>query len=71
MKITEINENTIVAGQTNSPEPIPEDRIHSFLVARNLTYKLLELGLISDEEYAKIMVKNMDSFLPEIASLYH
>lgn len=71
MKVTEIDKNTIITRHADALNKIPDDRVHSFLLARNLTTKLLDIGLISEEEFIKIMAKNIDSFLPEIASLYH
>lgn len=71
MRITEIKDSNEIKDEASTPVNIPCDRIHSFIISRNMIASLLDMDLISKAEYEKIMVKNMDSFLPEIASLYH
>lgn len=71
MQITEIKENTKIRNESYKPTWESLDGAHSYLIAQQLTGKLLGLGLITEEEYDKIMLKNVASFMPEIASLYH
>ena len=40
---------------------------HDYLMAENLTRKLLEKGLINQSEFDKIMVKNRETFSPFLA----
>jgi hypothetical protein len=42
---------------------------HDYLVAENLTKKLLEKGLISQSEFDKIMAKNRETFSPFLAEI--
>lgn len=42
---------------------------YDYLVAEKLTQKLLEKGLISHSEYAKIMAKNREIFSPFLAEI--
>ena len=42
---------------------------HDYLMAENLTRKLLEKGLINQSEFDKIMVKNRETFSPFLAEI--
>lgn len=42
---------------------------HDYLVAMKITKKLLEKGLISQDEYDKIMAKNRETFPPLLAEI--
>lgn len=42
---------------------------YEYLLAEKMTKKLLEKGLINHSEYAKIMVKNRESFSPFLAEI--
>lgn len=70
MKITEINNSERTTLKPYKLTEYEQDQAHSFLLAKQLTGKLLRNGLISSDEYDKIMVRNRASFLPDIASLY-
>lgn len=41
-----------------------------YKMAEHLLKKMQENGLINQEEYEKIRRLNMESFMPELASLY-
>lgn len=45
-------------------------REYDYIRAEQLTKKLLEKGLISDDEYHKIMTKNRETFCPVLSALY-
>lgn len=42
---------------------------YNYLLAENITKKLLEKGLISVDEFNKIMAKNQESFSPFFARI--
>ena len=42
---------------------------YNYILAENLTKKLLEKGLISVDEFNKIMAKNRESFSPFFARI--
>jgi hypothetical protein len=42
---------------------------HDYLVAENLTKKLLEKGFINQSEFDKIMAKNRETFSPFLAEI--
>lgn len=69
MKVTKLDD--VEAIQYKS-EKITEDELqneHDYLVAESLTKKLLEKGLISQDEYDKIMAKNRETFPPLLAEI--
>lgn len=69
MKVTKLED--VEAIQYKS-EKITEDELqneHDYLVAGSLTKKLLEKGLITQDEYDKIMVQNRKTFHPILAEI--
>ena len=69
MKVTQLEDAHSIQYK---PEKITEDELqneHDYLVAENLTKKLLEKGLISQGEFDKIMVKNLKTFSPFLAEI--
>ena len=68
MNITQVDGNII-------PEslPVPTDgemqNEYDFILAEKLTGKLLEKGLITEEEYGLIMLKNREKFKPLISRI--
>lgn len=54
-------------------EPITEEQMQNelnYILAEQITRKLLDKGLISSGEYDKIMAENRHSFSPYLADLY-
>ena len=70
MQITQIDDAARAAVKPYKPTEHEQDQAHSFLLATEVTGNLLREGLISSDEYDKIMARNRASFLPDIASLY-
>ena len=69
MKVTKLEEAQSIQYK---PEKITEDELqneHDYLVAENLTKKLLEKGFISQDEYDRIMGKNRKTFPPLLAEI--
>ncbi len=69
MQVTQIESNK--DEQTKIPKPTNEElqREYNYLMAEELTKKLLDKGLISVDEFNKIMAKNRVSFSPFIARI--
>lgn len=44
-------------------------REYSYMLAQQMTGKLLEKGMISEEEYHKIMAKNRGTFSPKLTAI--
>ena len=44
-------------------------QVYDYLLAENITKKLLEKGLVSVDEFNKIMAKNRESFSPFFARI--
>lgn len=42
---------------------------YNYILAENLTKKLLEMGFVSEGEFNKIMAKNRESFSPFFARI--
>ena len=42
---------------------------YGYMLARQMTKKLLEKGLISDVEFHKITAKNRETFSPKLAAI--
>ena len=69
MKITKLDDVDSIQYKS---EKITEDALqneHDYLVAENLTKKLLEKDFISQDEYDKIMGKNRKTFPPLLAEI--
>ena len=52
---------------TNAPSPSPEGKMqneYNYVLAQQLTKRLLEAGLITKDEFNKITAKNRESFSP-------
>ena len=70
MQIIQIDEGERAAVKPYKPTAQELNQEHNFLLAKEMTGKLLGQGLISSDEYEKIMTRSRASFLPAIASLY-
>jgi len=55
--------------ETKKPAEEEMRNEYNYLLAEELTTKLLKNGLISDEEFTRIMAKNRQTFSPFIARL--
>lgn len=68
MQVTQLPDGILKA---EAPKPTDEEMRHEYdyILAEQLTGKLLEKGLITQEEFDKIMVKNRESFSPFIARI--
>ncbi len=53
------------------PKPTNEEmqNEYDYFLAEQLTKKLLDKGLITDDEFEKIMVKNRETFSPYILKI--
>jgi len=68
MNVTEVNGELITESFT---KPTNEDlqNEYDYILAEKLTGKLLEKGLITEEEYGLIMLKNREKFKPFISRI--
>jgi len=55
--------------ETKKPAEEEMQNEYNYLLAEELTRKLLKKGLISDDEFTRIMAKNRQTFSPFIARL--
>ena len=51
------------------PTDVELQNEYNYILAENITKKLLEKGLVSVDEFNKIMAKNRDSFSPFFARI--
>lgn len=54
-----------------APQPTEEElqREYNYMLAKELTEKLLATGLITENEFEKVMAKNQKSFQPLIGRI--
>ena len=53
--------------ETNAPSPSLEEQMqneYNYILAQQITKRLLEAGLITKDEFNKITAKNRESFSP-------
>jgi len=53
--------------ETTAPSPSPEEQMqneYNYVLAQQITKRLLEAGLITKDEFNKITAKNRESFYP-------
>ena len=58
--------------ETNAPSPSPEEQMqneYNYVLAQQITKRLLEAGLITEDEFHKITAKNRKSFSPLLAEI--
>lgn len=69
MNITELKPGMLIDG--NLPKTTDEELQHeyNYILAENFTKKLLEKGLISEDEFDKITKKNQEIFAPLFAQI--
>lgn len=70
MEIIQIEDMTKTEVKPHKPTAHEQNQAHSVFLAKELMGNLLKQGLITKDEYEKIMARNRASFLPNIASLY-
>lgn len=69
MKVTKLEDVHSIQYKAEKLTEAALQNEHDYLIADRLTKKLLEKGLISQDEYDKIMVKNRKTFPPLLAEI--
>ena len=69
MKVTKLEDVDSIQYKSEKLSETALKNEHDYLVAESLTKKLLEKGLISQDEYDKIMGKNRKTFPPLLAEI--
>ena len=69
MNVTRITENGIVAAESPMPTDQEMQNEYDYILAEQMTKSLLSQGLITEDEYGKIMARNRDSFSPFISKI--
>ena len=69
MNITQIKGTNAGTVQVSRPSDAELQNEYNYILAENFTKKLLEKGLISVDEFDKIMAKNRESFSPFFARI--
>ncbi len=64
MNVTQITENGIIAAELPKPTDQEMQNEYDYILAEQMTRNLLSQGLITEEEYEKIMTRNRESFSP-------
>ena len=66
MNVTQISENGMIAMELPKPTNQEMQNEYDYLLAEQMTKNLLCKGLITEDEYGRIMDRNRDSFSPLI-----
>ena len=69
MQVTQIAGSEISYNDIPKPTDAEMQNEYNYILAEQMTSKLLDKGLISDEEFDKIMAKNRLSFSPFISKI--
>lgn len=69
MNVTQITENGIAATEVSKPTNQEMQNEYDYILAEQMTKNLLSQGLITEDEFEKIMAKNRDSFSPFISKI--
>ena len=69
MQVTQIAGSEISYNDIPKPTDAEMQNEYNYILAEQMTRKLLDKGLISDEEFDKIMSKNRLSFSPFISKI--
>ncbi len=69
MQVTQIAGSEISYNDIPKPTDAEMQNEYNYIPAEQMTRKLLDKGLISDEEFDKIMAKNRLSFSPFISKI--
>ncbi|QHQ63428.1 hypothetical protein Ana3638_23820 [Anaerocolumna sedimenticola] len=69
MQVTKLEAVETVKFKVAKPTEDALKNEYEFLIAKNLTKKLLEKGFINQSEFDKIMAKNRETFSPFLAEI--
>jgi len=69
MKVTKLEDAHSIQYKSEKLTEAALQNEHDYLIADRLTKKLLEKGLISQDEYDKIIAKNRKIFPPLLAEI--
>lgn len=69
MNVTQITENGIVATEIPKPTDQEMQNEYDYILAEQITKNLLSQGLITEEEFEKIMARNRESFSPLLSKI--
>lgn len=69
MQVTQIAGGEISYNDIPKPTDAEMQNEYNYILAEQMTRNLLDKGLISEEEFDKIMVKNRLSFSPFISKI--
>ena len=69
MKVTKLEDVHSIQYKSEKLTEAALQNEYDYLIADRLTKKLLEKGLISQDEYDKIMAKNRKTFPPLLAEI--
>lgn len=69
MQVTQIVGGEISYNDIPKPTDAEMQNEYNYILAEQMTRKLLDKGLISEAEFAKIMAKNRQSFSPYISKI--
>ncbi len=69
MNVTQITENGIVAEALPKPSEQEMQNEYDYILAEQMTKNLLLQGLITEEEFEKIMARNRESFSPLLSKI--
>lgn len=69
MQVTQIIGGEISYNDIQKPTNAEMQNEYNYILAEQMTRKLLDKGLISEAEFDKIMAKNRQSFSPYISKI--
>lgn len=69
MNVTQITENGIVAEALPKPSEQEMQNEYDYILVEQMTKNLLLQGLITEEEFEKIMARNRESFSPLLSKI--
>jgi hypothetical protein len=69
MQVTKLEAVDFIKYEAKKPTEASIKNEHDYLVAENLTKRLLEKGLITQSEFDKIIGKNCETFSPFLAEI--
>ena len=69
MNITELKPGTPMEAELSKTTDAQLQNEYNYILAKNFTKKLLDKGLISVDEFNKIMAKNKEVFSPFFARI--
>jgi hypothetical protein len=69
MQVKRLEDAASIKHEAKKPTEAAIKNEHDYLLAESLTKKLLEKGLISQDEFNKIMAKNRKTFTPFLVEI--